>query len=73
MKTAKNTPRNSAEFIKIVQKQNKLADDSQIIEDSLFALSKRVVEIQATINKEISAINNNMKNKNNQIQYMMNS
>ena len=61
MQTAKNTPRNSAEFIKIVQQQNKLADDSQIIEDSLLALSKRVVQIQATINKEISAINNNMK------------
>ena len=61
MKTAKNTPRNSAEFIKIVQQQNKLADDSQIIEDTLLALSKRVVQIQATINKEISDINNNMK------------
>jgi hypothetical protein len=60
MLTARNTPRNSAEFIKIVQRQNKLADDSQIIEDSLLALSKRVVQIQATINKEISAINNNM-------------
>ena len=55
-----STPRNSAEFIKIVQRQNKLADDSQIIEDSLLALSKRVVQIQATINKEITAINNNM-------------
>ena len=61
MQTARNTPRNSAEFIKIVQQQNKLADDSQIIEDSLLALSKRVVQIQATINKEISAIKNNMK------------
>ncbi len=60
MQTARNTPRNSAEFIKIVQRQNKLADDSQIIEDSLLALSKRVVQIQATINKEISAIKNNM-------------
>ena len=56
----KNTPKNSAEFIKIVQRQNKLADDSQIIEDSLLALSKRVIQIQATINKEIAAINNNM-------------
>lgn len=55
------TPRNSPEFINIVQAQNKLADDSQIIEDSLFALSKRVVQIQATINKEIASINNNME------------
>jgi len=54
------TPKNSAEFIKIVQRQNKLADDSQIIEDSLLALSKRVIQIQATINREIAAVNNNM-------------
>ena len=51
-----NTPRNSSEFVKIVQQQNKLSNDSKIIEDSLFALSKRVVEIQATINQEIAAI-----------------
>ncbi|MFQ3332631.1 MAG: hypothetical protein ACI84S_000377 [Thalassomonas sp.] len=60
MQHAKSTPRNSAEFIKIVQRQNKLADNSQIIEDSLLALSKRVVQIQATINREITAINKNM-------------
>ena len=55
-----NTPRNSPEFVKMVQQQNKLADDSKIIEDSLFALSKRVVQIQATINKEIASIKSNM-------------
>jgi len=60
MQHTTSTPRNSSEFIKIVQRQNKLADDSQIIEDSLLALSKRVVQIQATINKEITAINKNM-------------
>ena len=60
MHHAKSTPRNSAEFIAIVQRQNKLADDSQIIEDSLLALSKRVIQIQATINREITAINKNM-------------
>ena len=60
MQHAKGTPRNSSEFIRIVQRQNKLSDDSQIIEDSLLALSKRVVQIQATINREIAAINNNM-------------
>jgi len=55
-----NTPRNSPEFVKMVQQQNKLADDSKIIEDSLFALSKRVVQIQATVNKEIASIKSNM-------------
>ena len=60
MLRAYNIPKNSDEFIQVVKQQNKLADDSQIIEDSLLALSKRVVQIQATINKEIAAINNNM-------------
>ena len=56
-----NTPRNSPEFVKIIQQQNKLSDDSKIIEDSLFALSKRVIEIQATINQEIASIKSNMQ------------
>ena len=61
MEHVNNTPRNSPEFVKIVQEQNKLSDNSKIIEDSLFALSKRVIQIQATINKEIASINRNMK------------
>ena len=68
MQHATNTPKNSPEFIKIVQRQNKLSDDSQIIEDSLLALSKRVVQIQATINNEIAAINNNMIKATNQLE-----
>jgi hypothetical protein len=47
--------------VKIVQQQNKLSDDSKIIEDSLFALSKRVIQIQATINQEIASIKSNMQ------------
>ena len=62
MLQVKNTPRNSSEFIKIAQKQNKLSDDSKIIEDSLFALSKRVVSIESTINKEITSIKYNTEN-----------
>jgi len=60
MKHTYNTPRNSSVFVKIVQDQNKLSDNSKIIEDSLFALSKRVVQIQATINQEITSIKTNM-------------
>ncbi len=60
LQQTRRTPKNSSEFVKIVQQQNKLADDSKIIEDSLFALSKRVVQLQSTINKEIASINSNM-------------
>ncbi|MCW3075562.1 MAG: hypothetical protein JWO32_171 [Bacteroidetes bacterium] len=47
-------------YIKIPQEQNKLKDDSKIIEDSLLALSKRAPKISAMVNREISAINMNM-------------
>lgn len=52
---------NDPQFYKINQKQKKLQDDSKMIEDSLLALSKRVPQIQATVNREISAINMNME------------
>lgn len=56
-----STPKNSSEFIQIVKEQGKLSENSKIIKDSLFALSKRVVQIQSTINKEIGLINSNIK------------
>ncbi|MGQ0828164.1 MAG: DUF4175 family protein [Bacteroidota bacterium] len=52
---------NDPQFFKINQKQKKLQDDSKMIEDSLLALSKRVPQIKATVNREISAINMNME------------
>ena len=54
-------PKNSNSIVKYIQHQKKLSDDSQIIEDSLLALSKRVVQIESIINKEISSINYNME------------
>ena len=54
-------PRNSNSIVKYIQQQKKLSDDSQIIEDSLLALSKRVVQIESMINKEINSINFNME------------
>jgi hypothetical protein len=47
--------------LKISQRQKKLKDDAKMIEDSLFALSKRRVEIRSIVNKEIGAINNNIE------------
>ena len=47
-------------YIQLVQRQKKLRDDSKMIEDSLFALSKRVVEIQPIVNREINLINFNV-------------
>ena len=54
------TKPNDPQYVKINQKQKKLKDDSKMIEDTLLALSKRVPQIAAAVNKEISAINMNM-------------
>ena len=60
METYKTTNTQSPEYIKLAQKQKKLKDDAKMIEDSLFALSKRVVQLQSVVNKEINLINANM-------------
>jgi hypothetical protein len=54
------TKTENPQFVKLVQQQKKLKDDSKVIEDSLLALSKRVFQLQSIINKEITAINYNM-------------
>jgi hypothetical protein len=61
MEKYKKMDRKDPEYVMITQLQRKLKDDAKMIEDSLFALSKRVVQLESTINKEISAINSNME------------
>jgi hypothetical protein len=61
MENYKKMDRNSPEYVKITQHQKKLKDDAKMIEDSLFALSKRVVQLESTINREIASINSNME------------
>ena len=58
--TLPKTRIDNPQFVQIPKQQNKLKDDSKIIEDSLLALSKRVPQVSSTINREISAIHLNM-------------
>ncbi len=51
---------NNPQYLKIGQQQRKLKDDAKMIEDSLFALSKRVIQIKSKVNKEIAEVNQNM-------------
>ncbi|MBL7902554.1 MAG: hypothetical protein JNK73_11215 [Bacteroidia bacterium] len=60
IKTLPKTRIDNPQFVQIPKQQNKLKDDSKIIEDSLLALSKRAPQVSATINREISAIHLNM-------------
>ena len=47
-------------FIEQGRTQRKLRDDAKVIEDSLFALSKRVPQLESIVNREMTAVNGNM-------------
>ncbi|WP_036692551.1 DUF4175 family protein [Pedobacter glucosidilyticus] len=53
----KNTNINDPRFNEIGQKQRNIKDNLKLVEDSLYSLSKRVPQISATVNKEVTQIN----------------
>ncbi|CAG0994634.1 MAG: hypothetical protein HND27_09700 [Bacteroidetes bacterium] len=60
MKQVKNTNINDPNYLKLTQQQKRIKDDSKVIEDSLYALSKRIIQLEADINREISEINSHI-------------
>lgn len=58
MKNLKAVNKSDPKYLQYGQEQLKLRDDAKIIEDSLFALSKRVPEIESFINKEVTSMKN---------------
>lgn len=54
--TRKDDPR----YVTHGQEQRKLKDDAEMVKDSLFALSKRVTQLQAIVNREINLVNLHM-------------
>jgi hypothetical protein len=56
LKKSNNVIVNSPAYKKILSDQHKIKEDFKIVEDSLHALSKRVVEIQSFVNEKISEI-----------------
>lgn len=59
MEELKKTNINDPKYLTLTQKQRALKDDLKMIEDSIFALSKKVIQIQSFVNKEIANINQN--------------
>jgi hypothetical protein len=47
-------------FVTHGRTQRKLRDDAKVVEDSLYALSKRVPQLEAIVNREMTAVNGNM-------------
>jgi hypothetical protein len=58
--TLSNTPINSPKYPEVAEIQKNIQDNLTVVEDSLFALSKRQSMIEPFINREISAINSNI-------------
>lgn len=61
MKDFRNVHQSDPRFIHLAQQQLKLSDDAQIIEDSLYSLAKRVVQIQSFVTREVGAMEEEMK------------
>ena len=60
MKEFRKVRQSDPRYITLGQQQLKLKDDSKIIKDSLYALAKRVPQIEAFVTKEVVAMNQYM-------------
>ena len=52
---------NDPRYTELIQEQKDINDDLKMVEDSLYALSKRQIMIKPFINQEITAINQNIE------------
>lgn len=61
MDEVRQTNINDPKYVKLVQDQNKLRDDTKMVEDSLYALAKRLFQIESFVTDELHEINRNLK------------
>jgi len=57
METLKSTNPTDPNYITLAQNQKNIKDNLKTAEDSLYALSRRIPQIQSTVNQEVSSIN----------------
>jgi hypothetical protein len=60
MKDFRTTNQVDPKFIALSQKQLKIKDDSKIIEDSLYALAKRIIQMESFVTKELNEMNSHI-------------
>jgi hypothetical protein len=60
LKSFKNISVSDARFIPLSQQQLKISDDAKIVEDSLYVLAKRVLQIEAFVTDEVTKMKNNI-------------
>ena len=60
MQTFKTTSPNDPSYTLLAQKQKDVKDNLKTAEDTLYSISRRIPQIQSTVNKEIGAINDHI-------------
>jgi hypothetical protein len=60
MQTVKSTSPTDPNYITLAEKQKNIKDNLKTAEDSLYALSKRVPQIQTVVNQEVANINSHI-------------
>ncbi|MBC8051579.1 MAG: hypothetical protein H7Y13_00790 [Sphingobacteriaceae bacterium] len=60
MQSIRSTSTNDPNYVKLTQKQKDIKDNLKMVQDSLYALSRQVPQIESVINKEIQTINTNI-------------
>lgn len=61
MNQTRETTVKNPKYQEIINDQKRIKEGMLLLEDSLFAISKRQIQIQPIINKEINAINSNLE------------
>jgi hypothetical protein len=61
MAACKKATINTPLYVSLIQKQKKIAEDSKMVEDSLYALAKRQIKIESIVTKEITDVNKHHK------------
>ncbi|MHA6248591.1 coiled-coil domain-containing protein [Pontibacter sp. CAU 1760] len=62
MKQFRGVNQSDPRFITLSERQLSLQDNAQVIEDSLFALAKKVFQIESFVTREVAAMNQSMDN-----------
>ncbi|SHI46223.1 protein of unknown function [Hymenobacter daecheongensis DSM 21074] len=60
MKQLRQVDQTDPRFVQLGQQQRKLRDDAAIIQDSLYALAKRVPQLQSFVTREVGEMNGRM-------------
>jgi len=62
MKQFRGVNQSDPRFITLSQRQRSLRDNAQVVEDSLFALAKKVFQLESFVTREVAAMNQSMDN-----------